>query len=64
MPTSIKCPICHTETRWAGNPYRPFCSERCRLVDLGAWAGDKYRIGHDDGEDEDESLPADESDRQ
>jgi endogenous inhibitor of DNA gyrase (YacG/DUF329 family) len=26
------------------NPYRPFCSERCKLIDLGAWANEEYRV--------------------
>jgi uncharacterized protein len=29
---------------WAGNPHRPFCSERCRLLDLGNWASERYCI--------------------
>jgi endogenous inhibitor of DNA gyrase (YacG/DUF329 family) len=29
---------------WEGNPHRPFCSERCRLIDLGAWTEGRYRI--------------------
>lgn len=41
---SCKCPRCGTEAPWAGNPSRPFCSERCRLVDLGAWVCEEYRI--------------------
>jgi len=40
----IRCPICKKETLWAGNTYRPFCSERCSLIDLGKWASDEYRI--------------------
>jgi endogenous inhibitor of DNA gyrase (YacG/DUF329 family) len=40
----IRCPICKKETRWEGNEFRPFCSERCRLTDLGKWASDEYRI--------------------
>ena len=32
------------ESRLTGNPFRPFCSEKCRLVDLGRWAGEDYRI--------------------
>jgi endogenous inhibitor of DNA gyrase (YacG/DUF329 family) len=32
------------EVPFEGNPFRPFCSERCQLTDLGAWAGEKYRI--------------------
>jgi endogenous inhibitor of DNA gyrase (YacG/DUF329 family) len=40
----IKCPTCKKKTEWKNNPYRPFCSERCKLIDLGAWAGEEYRI--------------------
>jgi hypothetical protein len=39
-----KCPHCQQPTVWSGNPDRPFCSERCRLVDLGAWMDEGYRI--------------------
>jgi endogenous inhibitor of DNA gyrase (YacG/DUF329 family) len=39
---------------WAPeSPHRPFCSERCRLIDLGAWAKDEYRIAGDQPLDED-----------
>ena len=44
MPAVVKCPTCRTEVAWEGNPYRPFCSERCQLTDLGAWVEGKYRI--------------------
>ena len=40
----ITCPICHKKTKWEGNPHRPFCSERCKLIDLGKWAEEEYRI--------------------
>ena len=40
----IYCPVCKKETAWKDNPFRPFCSERCRLTDLGAWASEAYRI--------------------
>ncbi|HHN65648.1 MAG TPA: DNA gyrase inhibitor YacG [Nitrospirae bacterium] len=40
----IRCPICKSITTWEENPWRPFCSERCRLIDLGAWASGEYRI--------------------
>jgi endogenous inhibitor of DNA gyrase (YacG/DUF329 family) len=40
----IVCPICKKETAWKDNPFRPFCSERCRIADLGKWASDEYRI--------------------
>ncbi len=40
----MKCPICGTTTKWKDNPYRPFCSERCKLIDLAAWADEEYKI--------------------
>jgi endogenous inhibitor of DNA gyrase (YacG/DUF329 family) len=42
--TKIKCPRCRDEATWEGNPHRPFCSEKCRLIDLGMWADGEYRI--------------------
>jgi endogenous inhibitor of DNA gyrase (YacG/DUF329 family) len=47
MP-EVKCPTCGQRAPWtADNPYRPFCCERCKLIDLGAWASDGYRIAGD-----------------
>lgn len=40
----VSCPRCRTRTSWANNPQRPFCSEACRMVDLGRWASEEYRI--------------------
>ncbi len=40
----IRCPICKKEAFWDDNPFRPFCSERCKLIDLGKWASEDYRI--------------------
>lgn len=40
----MKCPICEKESAFEGNKYRPFCSERCKLIDLGNWAGGRYFI--------------------
>lgn len=40
----IHCPYCKTITTWEENPYRPFCSERCKIADLGMWASEKYQI--------------------
>lgn len=44
MPTQVKCPHCHQLIQYEGNPHRPFCSERCRMSDLGAWANEEYRV--------------------
>jgi hypothetical protein len=49
MPNShtvtVKCPTCKAPVAWAPEQtYRPFCSERCRLIDLGAWGSEQYRV--------------------
>jgi uncharacterized protein len=46
-PTLVKCPTCRREIDWASSPFRPFCSERCRLIDLGAWLTEKHAIPDD-----------------
>lgn len=38
------CPTCQRPTVWTDNPSRPFCSERCKLIDLGAWVSQSHRI--------------------
>ena len=41
----VRCPQCGGEALWAPeNKWRPFCSERCKQIDLGAWASETYRI--------------------
>jgi len=44
MRKEVRCPTCRRLTPWDGNAYRPFCSERCKLRDLGNWASEHYRI--------------------
>lgn len=39
-----RCPACRREIAWQGNPHRPFCSITCRLIDLGVWLDEGYRI--------------------
>ena len=44
-PRIIKCPACGFDTRYAAeNPYRPFCSARCKGHDFGAWANENFRV--------------------
>lgn len=44
MPT-VRCPTCDRPVEWSEKfPWRPFCSERCKLIDLGAWAAGKHAI--------------------
>ena len=40
----MTCPTCRTKTAWHGNVNRPFCSLTCRLIDLGTWLDERYRI--------------------
>lgn len=43
--TVVACPTCSTQVEWTpANKFRPFCSERCKQIDLGAWAEEKYTI--------------------
>ena len=42
---TVSCPRCGATVRWeAESPFRPFCSERCKMIDLGAWAAEEYRV--------------------
>lgn len=50
MPLLVKCPTCRKEVQWENNPHRPFCSERCQLIDLGAWTEERYKIPGDDAD--------------
>ncbi len=40
----IKCPTCGKETEWENNPFRPFCSEKCKLADLHKWLTEEYAV--------------------
>lgn len=55
----VKCPVCGRPVVWASDyPFRPFCSERCKLIDLGAWAVEEHRIADDgDAEDSQTDVP-------
>ena len=44
----ITCPICGKKNTWrADNTFRPFCSDRCKLIDLGEWASETRKIPGD-----------------
>ncbi len=46
MPVHVNCPTCNTQVEWDANisPFRPFCSERCKLIDLGEWSNEEKVI--------------------
>lgn len=53
MSTVVKCPTCSAEVEWTPqSTFRPFCSERCKLIDLGAWAAEEHAIPGNELEDE------------
>ncbi|ENU81614.1 MULTISPECIES: DNA gyrase inhibitor YacG [Acinetobacter] len=60
MPRTFPCPRCGEPSQWEDNPYRPFCSERCKLIDLGAWANEDYRLPTQDSPQSDISQQDDE----
>ena len=39
-----KCPTCGKPIEWQNNIWRPFCSERCKLIDFGRWTSEEYRV--------------------
>jgi uncharacterized protein len=62
-PRIVSCPQCGTRVEWdVSNPFRPFCSERCKMTDLGAWANESYRIPIAEDKDEPESARDDDTD--
>ncbi len=43
--TTVSCPSCQRPVEWSeASPFRPFCSDRCKLIDLGAWIAEKHVI--------------------
>jgi endogenous inhibitor of DNA gyrase (YacG/DUF329 family) len=51
-PRIVTCPTCAKRVKWTlANANRPFCSERCKLIDLGAWADEQHSIPGDDTDD-------------
>ncbi|MGA2550787.1 MAG: DNA gyrase inhibitor YacG [Burkholderiaceae bacterium] len=59
MPAIVKCPTCAAAVEWLPeNRFRPFCSERCKNIDLGAWSSEQFSIPADTPPD-----PMDEGDR-
>ena len=58
----VKCPRCGKETEYQGNEFRPFCSERCKLIDFGAWADEVYALpAESDGPNEEDLAEIEEA---
>ena len=55
----VSCPHCGASIEWnPANRFRPFCSERCKMIDLGAWATERYRVPVE--ESDESAIPPDE----
>lgn len=53
----LACPTCRKKVYWNDQfPYRPFCSERCKLIDLGEWANENHRIPGEDARAQNDEL--------
>jgi len=49
MSVNVKCPTCQKDVEWSeASKWKPFCSERCKLIDLGAWADESYSIASEE----------------
>ncbi|MCO7223981.1 DNA gyrase inhibitor YacG [Pleionea sp. CnH1-48] len=56
----VSCPTCKKSVAWNDQyPYKPFCSERCRLIDLGEWADEQKRIPGEDAHIDENQKPQD-----
>lgn len=54
----VNCPRCGALVEWSSaSPWRPFCSQRCKVIDLGAWAAEQYRVPVEEKPDDPESAP-------
>ena len=49
LTVNVKCPTCGVDVEWSpASKYRPFCSDRCRLIDLGEWFNEEHKISDGD----------------
>lgn len=59
----VRCPTCGAAVDWTpASKWRPFCSERCKTIDLGAWANESYRVPVVDKDDDEAGTPTPERD--
>ena len=57
-PPTVRCPTCGAAVAWTpAAKWRPFCSSRCKTIDLGAWASESYRVPVVEKDDDDEKGP-------
>jgi endogenous inhibitor of DNA gyrase (YacG/DUF329 family) len=57
----VNCPTCQRELEWETAPFRPFCSEHCRLIDLGAWLTEQRAIPGEPAPVQDNPVPGEQA---
>jgi endogenous inhibitor of DNA gyrase (YacG/DUF329 family) len=63
-PRTVRCPACGNLVDWTPqSKWRPFCSERCKTIDLGAWANESYRVPVVEKDDDEDATPGEGSGR-
>jgi endogenous inhibitor of DNA gyrase (YacG/DUF329 family) len=62
--SKVRCPICDAAMpgNWQDYPDYPFCTRRCRIIDLGRWLGEEYRVAGKDAPADGTSTPSDRDD--
>jgi endogenous inhibitor of DNA gyrase (YacG/DUF329 family) len=64
MATTVNCPVCGKAVPWtAASRWRPFCSERCKTIDLGDWAAERHVIAGGAPDRSEEDAPGEAPDR-
>jgi endogenous inhibitor of DNA gyrase (YacG/DUF329 family) len=59
MAPVVKCPTCGRPVEWSeASKFRPFCSERCKMIDLGAWAAERYVVSGGPADEADDTPPS------
>ena len=57
-PRTVACPNCGNAVPWTPQSrWRPFCAQRCKMIDVGGWASESYRVPTADAPDPDDSAP-------
>lgn len=53
----VKCPHCDEKFMYYDSEFRPFCCERCKMIDLGHWLDESYTVPSNEMPDESETIP-------
>ncbi len=60
----VKCPKCSSQFHYYASEYRPFCSERCKMIDLGHWLQENYKISPSGPSEDEDNLEEEDGDKE